>query len=82
MASQVDRVNEFTAAFDGAIGSDVKDVREQLCGEGARDKGEYTGWPQLGGRTVVDAIAAIGAALGVPGMYDPHSEQQAGDKSA
>ncbi|GAA4811001.1 hypothetical protein [Tomitella cavernea] len=50
---------QYKAAFMGAVGSDVRDVREQLCGEGARDTGEYTGWPQLGGRTVTDGIAAV-----------------------
>lgn len=62
-------VNDFTAAFNGPIGSDVKDVREQLTG--SRDKGQYAGWKQLGGRTVVDALAAIGTALGIPGFFDP-----------
>ena len=27
-------------------------------------------WPQLGGRTLVDAVGAIGEKLGVPGCYD------------
>ncbi|AGT20696.1 endolysin [Mycobacterium phage Dylan] len=27
-------------------------------------------WPQLGGRTLVDAVAAIGEKLGIPGCYD------------
>ncbi|MGX1739890.1 peptidoglycan DD-metalloendopeptidase family protein [Corynebacterium flavescens] len=46
----------------GPIGSDVKDIRQQLTG--GRDAGDYRGWPQLGqdeqGRdlTVVDALAA------------------------
>ena len=45
------------------IGSDVKDIRQQLTG--GRNKGEYPGWEQLGqdtqGRnlTPVDALAAI-----------------------
>lgn len=67
--SAVDDVNKFTAAFDGPIGSDVKDVREQLTG--GRDKGQYPGWAQLGKRTIVDAVAAIGTALGIKGFYDP-----------
>lgn len=62
-------VNNFTAAFDGPIGSDVKDVREQLTG--GRDKGQFPGWKQLGNRTAVDALAAIGTALGIPGFFDP-----------
>lgn len=53
------------------IGSDVKDLREQHCGEGARDAGEYTGWTQLGDRTIVDALAVIGAHLNIPGFIDP-----------
>ncbi|AMS03335.1 lysin A, glycosyl hydrolase domain [Gordonia phage Neobush] len=83
MATDVDKINEFTRAFNAAIGSDTKDVREQLVG--ARDlvyktvdgkkvvdiEKSFPGWPQLGNRTVVDALAAIGAALGIPGFYDP-----------
>ena len=53
------QIQDFVAAFCGAIGSDVKDIREQLCGHDQRDRGEYAGWPQLGGHTVVDAIADI-----------------------
>lgn len=47
----------------GPVGSDVKDVREQLTG--GRNKGDYSGWEQLGqnpdgsDRTLVDAIAEI-----------------------
>ena len=58
----VARVKDFITAFVGPIGSDVKDVREQLTG--GRDAGEYSGWPQLGydtegnALTVVDAISA------------------------
>ncbi|MDJ0006523.1 hypothetical protein [Gordonia alkanivorans] len=83
MATDVDKINEFTRAFNGPIGSDTKDVREQLVG--ARDlvyktvdgkkvvdiEKSFPGWDQLGGRTAVDALAAIGAALGIPGFYDP-----------
>lgn len=81
--SDVDVINNFTATFNGPIGSDVKDIREQLVG--ARDlvyktvagkkvvdiNASFPGWPQLGGRTAVDALAAIGAALGIPGFFDP-----------
>ncbi|GAC71039.1 hypothetical protein [Gordonia soli] len=81
--TDVDRINEFTRAFNGPIGSDVKDIRQQLVG--ARDlvyktvdgkkvvdlDKSFPGWSQLGGRTAVDALAAIGAALGIPGFYDP-----------
>lgn len=46
-----------------AVASDVKDIREQLCGSGQRDAGQFKGWSQLGGKTVVDAIADIQARL-------------------
>lgn len=47
----------------------IADIREQLCGQGSRQGGEYTGWPQLGtnaagaNRTVVDALAAAMADI-------------------
>lgn len=83
MATDVDRINEFTRAFCGPIGSDTKDIRYQLVG--SRDlvyktvdgkkvvdlEKSFPGLPQLGNRTVPDAIAAIGTALGIPGFYDP-----------
>nr|DAU29188.1 MAG TPA: Chitinase A [Caudoviricetes sp.] len=46
----------------------LRDVKAQLTG--APGLGAYPGWPQLGGRTVVDALAAIGAALKIPGFAD------------
>ena len=59
-------VNKYTGdyikGFCGPIGSDVKDIREQLTG--GRNAGEYPGWPQLGQNTegknltLVDALAA------------------------
>lgn len=52
----------------------VADVHEQLCGQGSRDSGQYTGWPQLGGRTLVDAIALIGQTLGIPGFSAPKGQ--------
>lgn len=81
--TDVDRINEFTRNFNGPIGSDTKDLRYQLVG--ARDlvyktvngkkvvdlEKSFPGLPQLGNRTVTDALAAIGAALGIPGFYDP-----------
>ncbi|WP_426716944.1 hypothetical protein [Corynebacterium auriscanis] len=54
---------DFITAFVGPIGSDAKDVREQLTG--GRNKGQYPGWPQLGKNTcggnltLVDAVAAL-----------------------
>lgn len=71
---------DFESGFNGAIGSDVKDIREQLTGgrdlvknpDGTVDIAKsFPGWPQLGGRTLVDAIAVIGAHLGIPGFTDP-----------
>lgn len=47
----------------GPVGSDVKDIRQQLTG--GRDAGEYPGWAQLGQNTagqdltLVDAVAAL-----------------------
>jgi hypothetical protein len=49
--------------------SNIGDIREQLCGKGSRDTGQYDGWEQLGqnedgrNRTVVDAVAAGMAVL-------------------
>lgn len=40
---------------------------------------EWPGWPQLGNRSLVDAIAAIGTALDVPGMYDTQKDQRKDD---
>lgn len=58
----VEHIEEFIKGYVGPIGSDVKDIREQFCGAGQRDAGEYNGWPQLGdpetdARTVVDGLA-------------------------
>lgn len=44
-------------------------IYEQLCGPGA--PGTFPGWPQLGNRTVVDALAAIGDKLGIDGFKSP-----------
>lgn len=58
-------VIDFIKVFCGPIISDIKDVREQFCGMGSRDAGQYGGWPQLGkndlglDQTVVDAIADL-----------------------
>lgn len=62
-ASEVSQIQDYIAGFCGPIGSDVKDIREQLCGLQQRDRGQYGGWPQLGGRTVVDALADVIARL-------------------
>lgn len=69
-AVPVDDINapsviDFIKTFCGPLISDVKDVREQFCGMGSRDAGQYAGWPQLGknelglNQTVVDAVADL-----------------------
>lgn len=61
--SEADRIIEFIKGYVAPIGSDTKDVRQQLTG--GRDAGEYPGWAQLGQNadgenlTLVDAIAAL-----------------------
>lgn len=59
-AAEVQQIQDFVAGFCGPIGADVKDIREQLCGAGSRDSGQYAGWPQLGSppATVVDGLGA------------------------
>src|SRR5881628_2680021 len=47
-------------------------ILDQLVGPGAREQGgDPTRWDQLGGRTVVEAVATIGAHLGIDGFTDP-----------
>jgi len=48
----------------------VKQILDQLAGDGRNQDGTaaFTGWPQLGGRTVVDALAVIGQKLGIEGF--------------
>ncbi|MFI5781982.1 hypothetical protein [Nocardia sp. NPDC051570] len=50
---------------------------DQLGGPGARDLANeglpFPGWEQLGGRSLVDAVAAIGAHLGIAGFRDPQA---------
>lgn len=58
-ASEVTQIQDFITAFCGPIGSDVKDIREQLCGSQQRDAGMFAGWEQLDGMTVVDTLADI-----------------------
>lgn len=38
---------------------------------GSTEPGQFPGWPQLGDRTLVDAVAVIGVHLGLAGFYDP-----------
>lgn len=57
-AQEVQEIKDFIVAFCGPIGADVKDNRQQLTG--ARNDHEgYPGWPQLGNRTVVDALSQV-----------------------
>lgn len=45
---------------------------DDLTGQatGSAEPGEFPGWPQLGGRTPIDALALIGQHLGIVG-FDP-----------
>jgi hypothetical protein len=53
---------------------------DQLAGANARTgiPAAVPGWPQLGGRTVVDALAAIGEKLGIAG-FDSGNRDGGGD---
>lgn len=51
----------------------LADVNGQLTG--SPKPGEFPGWPQLGNRTVVDAIAVIGAKMGLDGFHDPAAKR-------
>lgn len=61
-------IADFIIGYVGPIGSDTKDIREQLTG--GRDKGQYPGWEQSGHRTLLDLTAAIAAKQGIPGTSD------------
>lgn len=52
----------FKAYMDNVV-SDVKDIREQMCGKGQRDRGQFGGWPQLGDKTVVDFLDDLGKRI-------------------
>lgn len=81
------KVKEFAAKLNrghlGAYGSVATDTPEVSMSEklyleniktqltGSPRLHEYPGWPQLGGRTLVDAVAAIGEKLGIDGMKAP-----------
>lgn len=61
----------------------LRDIHEQLCGQGARDPGQITGWAQLDGKTLVDGVADIpnqvwGQQLTTPGWTDPKRTAAAG----
>lgn len=84
-AADVKAIEQFISAYLGPNNSDTKDIREQLTG--SRDliyvtdphtgrrvvdlKASYRGFPQSGGRSLMDLACAIAAALGVPGTFDP-----------
>lgn len=57
-AAEVKQIQDYVKGFVGPIGSDVKDIREQLCGQGSRDAGEYDGWVQLGEGDAAEAERA------------------------
>lgn len=46
-------------------------ILDQLAGHPGE---KFPGWPQLGGRTLVDAVAAIGAHLEIEGFTDTRKE--------
>ncbi|MFT4202205.1 N-acetylmuramoyl-L-alanine amidase [Gordonia sp. (in: high G+C Gram-positive bacteria)] len=50
-----------------------QDIKAQLTG--SPEPGKYPGWPQLGSRTLVDAVAALCAKNGVSGCYDPKEKK-------
>ena len=52
----------------------LREIKGQLTG--SLDAWKYPGWPQLGDRTVVDTLAAIGEKLGIEGCYDPKNKKK------
>lgn len=65
---------DFIKGFVGPVGSDVKDVRQQITG--GRDAREYPGWPQSGNRTLLDLVAATAEKVGVPNTRDTLKEEK------
>lgn len=57
-------VINFIQSFTWPLITDVKDVREQFCGGGCRDAGQYVGWLQLGTKTLVDGLADFRNRIG------------------
>ncbi|HLS32337.1 MAG TPA: N-acetylmuramoyl-L-alanine amidase [Brevibacterium sp.] len=55
--------------MNGHQAHQLDDVTGQITGSPA--PGEFPGWPQLGDRTLVDAVAKIGHALDLDGFLDP-----------
>lgn len=69
--------NEVDKAQADRIERKLDDIITQLAGMPERDgKQLWRGWPQLGQRTPVDAIAGIGAYLGLPGYSDVKKQIQ------
>ena len=82
---------DWLKGFIGPMISDNKDIREQLTGSrdlhyvkpgdpksGVDFKKSFPGWSQLGGRTLVDALAAVLTGFGVEGCSDPLGKVQPG----
>lgn len=61
------RMSEGSSTGDGRLDLAL----DQLAGHPWRD---FPGWPQIGGLTIVDALAAIGEKLGIPGFKDVRNE--------
>ncbi|MDJ0010089.1 peptidoglycan DD-metalloendopeptidase family protein [Gordonia alkanivorans] len=59
--------------YVGPIGSDVKDIRQQITG--GRDSGQYPGFEQGGSRTLYDLTAAVAEKQGVPNTRDTLEEK-------
>ena len=73
------KINSKRAADDAAAArAMVEDILTQLSGPKEADgKRLWRGWSQLGGRTLVDAVAGIGAYLGLPGFGDTKKQIEA-----
>lgn len=70
--SEGDEDDMFTAEDRAAL-LDCRAMLQTLCAQDMGDAnitGPYGGWPQTGGRTRTDTLAAIAAKLGVPGTTD------------
>lgn len=63
--------DERTDTMDPYKAHQLADVTEQLTG--SPKPGEFPGWPQLGDRTLVDALAVIGEQLSIPGFHAPEA---------
>lgn len=55
--------------MNSAQAHQLDDVHGQLTGSPVA--GQFPGWPQLGDRTIVDALAVIGHHLGIDGFHPP-----------